>query len=310
MVVNYQLLIFCQYALCWFLGGCFGVAVKRFAFAQSVIIGSEAWRNDFQLQISINTFSMRRNFQEIPGVNRNRKYDKSQETINCIAIDDDNFSLSILDKYCEKLPCICLNSIFDNPLEALNYLKVHQPDLVFLDISMPEISGISIARKLQGKSMVIFTTSHKDFAHEGFDLDAVDFLVKPFDFDRFYQAIAKAREHRDFLRLKAMVEADHEYIIIKEDYQNVKVKLSDILFIEALDNYVKIHTLKKTYLTLKNLKAMANNLNSRNFMRVHKSYIVALDRIDFFSRDQIHINGNVIPIGRTFSKRFKEEISN
>lgn len=253
---------------------------------------------------------MRRNFQEIPGVNRNRKYDKSQETINCIAIDDDNFSLSILDKYCEKLPCICLNSIFDNPLEALNYLKVHQPDLVFLDISMPEISGISIARKLQGKSMVIFTTSHKDFAHEGFDLDAVDFLVKPFDFDRFYQAIAKAREHRDFLRLKAMVEADHEYIIIKEDYQNVKVKLSDILFIEALDNYVKIHTLKKTYLTLKNLKAMANNLNSRNFMRVHKSYIVALDRIDFFSRDQIHINGNVIPIGRTFSKRFKEEISN
>jgi len=230
--------------------------------------------------------------------------------IKCIGIDDDNFSLSVLEKFCNKLPCISLESVFNNPLEALNYLRIHQPDLVFLDINMPEVSGISIARKLQGKSMVIFTTSHKDLAYEGFDLDAVDFLVKPFGFERFYQAIAKAKEHREFLKLKAMVEADHEYIIIKEDYQNVKVKLSDILFIEALDNYVKIHTHKKTYLTLKNLKAMDRDLKTRNFLRVHKSYIVALDRIDYFSRGHIHIDGSVIPVGRTFVKKFLNEVRN
>lgn len=249
---------------------------------------------------------MRSNYMAV----RNDQQVNCQIPIKCIGIDDDDFSLGILEKFCTKLPCISLESVFKNPLEALNYFKVHQPDLVFLDINMPEVSGISIARKLQGKSMVIFTTSHKDFAHEGFDLDAVDFLVKPFGFDRFYQAIVKAKEHREFLKLKAMVEADHEYIIIKEDYQNVKLKLSDILFIEALDNYVKIHTPKKTYLTLKNLKAMDEDLKSRNFMRVHKSYIVALDRIDYFSRDQIHINGSVIPVGRTFVKKFMNEVRN
>lgn len=243
-------------------------------------------------------------------VAQNGQHDNCHVPIKCIGIDDDDFSLSVLEKYCDKLPCIYLESVFNNPLEALNYLRIHQPDVVFLDINMPEVSGISIARKLQGKSMVIFTTSHKDFAHEGFELDAVDFLVKPFGFDRFYQAIVKAKEHRDFLKLKAMVETNHEYIIIKEDYQNVKVKLSDILFIEALDNYVKIHTHHKTYLTLKNLKAMDIDLKSRNFMRVHKSYIVALDRIDYFSREQIHINGSVIPVGRTFVKKFMNEVRN
>jgi DNA-binding LytR/AlgR family response regulator len=107
-----------------------------------------------------------------------------------------------------------------------------------------------------------------------------------------------------------LVDENRDYIIIKEDYQNVKINLSDILFIEALDNYVKIHTPERTYLTLKNLKTMDYHLNSKNFMRVHKSYIVALDQIDYFSCDQIHINGSVIPIGRTFAKKFRNEIKN
>ena len=228
--------------------------------------------------------------------------------LTCIAIDDDRFSLSVLEKHCSKTPFISLKEVFDNPLEALNHLKNNQPDLVFLDINMPEISGISIARKLRGMSMVIFTTSHRDFAQEGFDLDAIDFLLKPIEFGRFYQAVVKAKEHKDFRDLKELVEGDHDYIIIKEDYQNVKINLSDILFIEALDNYVKIHTTKRTYMTLRNLKSMANYLESKKFIRVHKSFIVALNHIDYFSRDQIHINNSVIPIGRTFMKKFRKEI--
>jgi len=253
---------------------------------------------------------MKRELQLKSKVDYNGNNRKPLAPLSCITIDDDSFSLSVLEKHCSKLPFLALKEVFDNPLEALNHLKNNQPDLVFLDINMPEVSGISIARKLQGQSMVIFTTSHKNFAHEGFELDAVDFLLKPIEFDRFYQAISKAKEHKDFLELKEKVEADYDYIIIKEDYQNVKIKLSDILFIEALDNYVKIHTTQKTYMTLRNLKSMAGHLCSRNFMRVHKSYIVSLNHIDYFSRDQIHINNSVIPIGRTFMKKFREEIQN
>jgi DNA-binding LytR/AlgR family response regulator len=251
--------------------------------------------------------------RDVGGKLRERSNEADTNTsipLNCIAIDDDNLSLSILKRYCEKLPFLVLNEVFDNPLEALNHLKNNQPDLVFLDINMPEVSGICIAQRLKGQSMVIFTTSHKHFAHEGFNLNAIDFLIKPFEFDRFYQAVEKAKDYRYFLKLKGLVGENHDYIIIKEDYQNVKVNLSDILFIEALDNYVKIHTSKRTFLTLKNLKTMDYYLNSKNFMRVHKSYIVALDQIDYFSRDQIHINGSVIPIGRTFAKKFRNEIKN
>lgn len=244
-----------------------------------------------------------------PGFN-NIKTTQKNNALQCIAIDDDELSLAILKRYCNKLPDISLNEVFNNPMEALVHLKNSKPDLVFLDIDMPEISGISIARKLKGQSMIIFTTSYKDFALEGFALDAIDFLLKPFDFERFYHAVAKAREYHEFQNLKQNREKEHDYIIIKEDYQNVKVNLSDILYIEALDNYVKIHTRHRTYLTLKNLKAMADSLNSKNFMRVHKSYIVSLNQIDHFSRDYIHINGSVIPIGRTFVKKFMQEIKN
>lgn len=234
---------------------------------------------------------------------------KASDVLQCIAIDDDAFSLRVLSQYCSKLPSVSLNATFTNPLEALGLLKNNRPDLVFLDINMPEVSGLTIARKLKGETMIIFTTSHKDFATEGFDLNVIDFLLKPYEFDRFYQGVVKAREHREFQKLKEQIEGRQEkYIIIKEDYQNVKVRLSDILYIEALDNYVKIHTPQRTYMTLKNLKTMADYLDNKNFMRIHKSYIVALDQIDYFSRDKIHINGAVIPIGRTFVKKFMSEI--
>lgn len=235
---------------------------------------------------------------------------QASDALHCIAIDDDAFSLRVLSQYCNKLPSISLNETYTNPLEALSHFKNNRPDLVFLDINMPEVSGITIARKLKGETMIIFTTSHKDFATEGFELNVIDFLLKPYAFDRFYQAVVKAREHREFQKLKEQVEGKQQekYIIIKEDYQNVKVRLSDILYIEALDNYVKIHTPQRTYLTLRNLKTMAEHLDHQNFMRVHKSYIVALDKIDYFSRDKIHINGAVVPIGRTFVKKFMDGI--
>ena len=224
-------------------------------------------------------------------------------TLNCVAIDDDNMALAILKKYCGKIPCINLAATFSDPMDGLAHLKHNQPDIIFLDINMPGLSGLSIAQKASVKSEIIFTTAYKDYAFEGFQLNAADYLLKPIEFDLFYQAISKARDRIAIERLKQESFKDDEFIIVKVDYKNVKIRLSQILFIEALDNYVKIHTTKKTYITLQNLKAIGAKLSSQDFLRVHKSFIVSLPRIDFFTKDQIHIQTHQIPIGRAFSKK-------
>lgn len=224
-------------------------------------------------------------------------------TLNCVAIDDDNMALSILKKYCEKIPCINLSATFSDPMDGLAHLNRHQPDIIFLDINMPGLSGLSIAQKASSKSEIIFTTAHKDYAFEGFQLNAADYLLKPIDFDLFYQAVSKARDRIALERIKQETFRNDEFIIVKVDYKNVKIRLGQILFIEALDNYVKIYTTKKTYITLQNLKSIGEILCPDDFLRVHKSYIVSLSRIDFFTKDHIHIQNHIIPIGRTFSKK-------
>ncbi|WP_044117949.1 LytR/AlgR family response regulator transcription factor [Alkaliflexus imshenetskii] len=225
--------------------------------------------------------------------------------LNCTAIDDDILSLAILKKHCSKVPCIELNAAFTSPTEGITHLKSNKPDIVFLDINMPGMSGISIARELDEHIVIIFTTAHKDFAFEGFQLNAADYLLKPIDFDRFYQAVCKARDRVELEKIKHDHYHDEDgYIIIKADYKKIKINLSHILYIEALDNYVKIHTQKKTYVTLQNLKSIGEQLDEKNFMRVHKSYIVSLPVIDYFSREHIHINGLTIPVGRAYAKNF------
>ncbi|TCO09813.1 LytR/AlgR family response regulator transcription factor [Natronoflexus pectinivorans] len=227
----------------------------------------------------------------------------------CIAIDDDNLSLSILEKFCKKISFIELTEAFNNPWDALVHLKNNKPDIIFLDIGMPEISGLAIAREFSNESMIIFTTSYKHYAFDGFELNITDYLLKPYGFKRFQQAVCKAREIIEYKKLKQqIINGSQEYIVVKSEYKNIKIETSEILFIEALDNYAKIHTKERSHITHQNLKYLGKKLDSHEFIRVHKSFIVAVSKIDFFSRESIHINSTNIPIGRTYLNKFKEHI--
>jgi len=224
--------------------------------------------------------------------------------IECIAIDDEQFALDTLAKHCVDVPFLNLVATFSDPYEAICYLKSHNPDLIFLDIQMPDISGINIAKDLQNKPMVIFTTAHSRYALDGFNLNALDYLLKPFDFQRFFKAVEKAKERFEFQTLHKSLKENNEFIIIKVEYKNVKVFISDILYIEALDNYSKIYTYQKKILTLQNLRGLESILPENGFIRVHKSYIASISKISHFTREQVVIADKILPVGRTYSESF------
>jgi DNA-binding LytR/AlgR family response regulator len=224
--------------------------------------------------------------------------------INCIAIDDEQFALDTLAKHCEAVSYLNLAATFCDPIEAQNYLKTNSPDLIFLDIQMPHLSGIQIAKELNNDPIFIFTTAHSRYAVDGFNLNALDYLLKPFDFNRFLQSVEKAKE---LIYLQSLSKANlqnNDFITIKVEYKNVKVYLSDIVYIEALDNYSKIHTLQKKILTLQNLRALQALLPENKFIRIHKSYIVSKDKINHYTREKIRIDDKSLPVGRAYAEQF------
>ncbi|MFW6248958.1 MAG: LytR/AlgR family response regulator transcription factor, partial [Bacteroidota bacterium] len=168
------------------------------------------------------------------------------------------------------------------------------------------------AERIKEHSMVIFTTAYKEYAIDAFDLNALDYLVKPFNRERFYNAVCKADEIKIAKEIREKQPRQSQdwdkSIVIKAEYKNIKLQLSDILFIEALDNYVKIHTPERTYVTLQNLKSISEVLDQKRFMRVHRSFIISLPKVDQYNSSKIHINGNEIPIGRTFLPEFRKSI--
>jgi DNA-binding LytR/AlgR family response regulator len=224
--------------------------------------------------------------------------------IKCIAIDDEQFALSLLEKYCLEVSCLDLVAIFSDPYEAINYLKSQTPDLIFLDIQMPGISGVKIAKDVQNKPMVIFTTAHSSYALEGFDLNVIDFLLKPFDFGRFMKAVEKVKEKFNLQNISKSLQTKNEYIIIKVEYKNVKILISDILYIEALDNYSKIFTIQKTHLTLQNLRKITSLLPENEFIRIHKSFIAAKSKISIYTREKVILGEKTLPVGRVYTENF------
>lgn len=227
--------------------------------------------------------------------------------IKCIAIDDEPFGLKIIENYCDKIPQIQLLSTFNNAIEALHFLKNQSVNLVFLDIKMPDISGIEIATQLPNSSFVIFTTAYAEYAVESYKLNAIDYLLKPFDFERFYTAVKKAKK---IITPKNQIQNKEEvFITLKIEYKNVNIFINDIFYLESMDNYVKIHTSKQTYMPQMSLKrALSIILEKTKIVRVHKSYAVVLSKIEFYTHKEITINNNKIPIGRSYLKSFLEEV--
>lgn len=226
--------------------------------------------------------------------------------ITCIAIDDEPLALQLILQYCEKIPFLKLEKTFTNPDEAIDFLKENSVDLLFLDIQMPDITGIQLYRNLDKKPMVIFTTAYKDYAVDGFNVDAIDYLLKPFEYDRFLKAVYKAKEYLEFLTSQDL---QLNSLYIKVNYEMMKINLKDIDLIEALDDYIKIHIKPSPVLTLMTLKTMQEKLPSKEFVRVHRSYIVPLHKVEKFNKNKLLVAGKEIPIGSSYSDVYDRLIS-
>lgn len=223
--------------------------------------------------------------------------------LTCVALDDEPLALQIIAQYCGSIDFINLQKVFTNPDEAKIYIEQNQVDILFLDIQMPDINGIQFYKSLSKKPVLIFTTAFKDYAAEGFNIDAVDYLLKPYSNERFLKAIQKAKEYIEFLSAQDL---QYNSIFVKCNNEMVKINLKNIEYIEALDDYIKIYIKPYPVLTLMTLKGVMEKLPAQLFARVHRSYIVPLNRIEKFSRNKIQIAGKEIPIGSSYADVYEK----
>jgi len=222
----------------------------------------------------------------------------------CVIIDDEPIALKVIKEHLEKLNQIeCIDS-YTKPLEAIKILNDQKVDLLILDINMPGISGIEFLKSLSNPPKVIFTTAYRNFAVDAFELDALDYLVKPISFERFLKAVNKFFKQTDDHK-KIQVNLPNDYIILKADKKNYKIKLTDILFIESLDNYVKVNTSKFSIICYESLSKLEKELGD-DFIRIHRSYIINITKIDVFTSSYIEINDRRLTIGRNY----KEDVGN
>jgi len=223
--------------------------------------------------------------------------------IKAIALDDEPPALEIIETFCMRAGNIELVKTFTKTSEAFSYLGKFPVDLIFLDINMPSLSGIEFYKSIPQKAMVIFTTSYSEYAVESYELNAVDYLLKPFTFKRFEQAVQKASEYYRFTTQQET--PDEKYLLLRVDYSLIKILLDDILFIEGLDNYLKIHLHdQKPVIVRMTMKALQEKLPAAGFIRVHRSYTVALARIEAVRNKMIYIGSEEIPVGTSYEESF------
>lgn len=219
-----------------------------------------------------------------------------------------------MTEYVNKVPFLELIKACGSPIEALGILQQTPVDLLFLDVQMPEITGISFLKSLHKKPQVILTTAYSEYALEGYELDVADYLLKPITFDRFLKAVDKVSQRLTAAAPSTVMASDKpvepgaDYIFVKDGTKLVKVRWADILYIEGLKDYVTIHTKQQKVVSLQRLKVMEEQLPADRFMRVHNSFIVALHAIDVVHKDKVQIGEHQIPVGETYKKDFREYI--
>ncbi len=229
--------------------------------------------------------------------------------IYAIALDDEPPALEVLQSFCDQIDGIELKKTFTRSDEALKYLKKYPTDLLFLDINMPSISGIDFFKKVPHKISVIFTTAYSEYAVEGFTLNATDYLLKPFSFSRFEQAVEKAKIQLE--KEQKNTAADSQFLFIRADYSLIKIPVTEILFIEGLDDYLKIHIRnQKTVVARMTMKSILEKLPTDAFFRVHRSFIVSLSKIDRVKSKIVYIGAEEIPISATYETAFLTLLEN
>jgi len=229
--------------------------------------------------------------------------------INSIIIDDEPLARKGLKEYIADVDFLQLTGEFDNPLKAADIVSEGQVQLLFLDIQMPKITGLDFFKTLQHAPPVIFTTAYPQYALEGFNLNALDYLVKPISFDRFLQAALKAKEYYE-LRTKnnSIPEASGKYFFIKSDSKLVKIFFDDILFVEAVQNYVNIYTADKKHITYLTFKSVEEYLPVNDFIKTHKSYIVPIKKVESIESNEVKIGTHHIPISRNLKDDVMEKL--
>ena len=218
--------------------------------------------------------------------------------IKCVAIDDEPLALQLIKAYIEKTPSLQLVQVFEDAVSAAEFLQMHPIDLLFADIQMPDFNGLDLLRALESKPMIIFTTAHRKFAFEGFELQAIDYLLKPVSFDRFTKAVAKAEEYYKF---KNSAASNEEYLYVYSEYKLIKIDLNEIEFIESLEDYIRIHlTSGEPILSLMPIKRVLQRLPPEKFQRVHRSYIVSVNKIKGVNNKRVILAAAQVPVSDSY----------
>ena len=225
--------------------------------------------------------------------------------MNCIIVDDDDASRSALAQLAKQVDNLVVVRSCSTSVEAMNVLKKESVDLLFLDIEMPEMSGMELLKALDDRPQVIFTTSHKEYAIDAFEMNVVDYLVKPVTLPRFLKAVAKAKDNET----KDQVSTGQEYFFIKKDSVLNKVPIKDILWIEALGDYITVHTKDQRFVLHATLKSVESKLPADKFVRVHRSFIIQIDNVKKVEDTTIYINDTSIPVGALYKDNFIKRLN-
>ena len=237
--------------------------------------------------------------------------------MKCVIIDDEPLAVELLKDFVSKIDSLELVNTFNNAIDAVSFINQTNVDLIFLDIQMPHFSGIEFLNTIEKKPLLIFTTAYSDYAVEGFNLGAVDYLVKPIPFHRFLKSVVRAQQIHNPAAVTptadvaiATPEIDQDFMFVRAEYENVKLNFSDILFIEGLKDYVKIYTTDHKYtLTLISLIKLENLLSSKGFSRIHRSYIINIKHVKSIQKNKVLISDKRIPISESYKNAFFERIN-
>ncbi|MEN8126081.1 MAG: LytTR family DNA-binding domain-containing protein [Bacteroidota bacterium] len=235
------------------------------------------------------------------------------KTIHCLIVDDEPIAREILENHLQKIDAIQVISTCKNAIEAFNAINSNKIDLIFLDINMPEISGLSFARSINKNIKIIFTTAYREYAVDGFDLKAVDYLLKPISFERLLQAVNKYLNENINLITDNKEDLIHDksnFIFVRSDRKMIKIDFSEINYIESLGDYLKIYLNEKKIITRETITSIEAKLPKNDFLRIHRSYIISIDKIESFTNEFVELNKKAIPISRSYKKDVIQRLDN
>ncbi len=225
------------------------------------------------------------------------------KNISCLIVDDELIAREVIETHLKKIPNVKIIASCGNAIEAFSYIRNNSIDLIFLDINMPEISGISFAKSINKDIKIIFTTAYRDYAVEGFELQAVDYLLKPISFNRLLKAINNYFEIYSEQKNTVIENTNrHDFMFVRSDRRMIKIDFNAIIYVESYSDYIKIHLADKTIITRETISAIEAKLPVKNFIRIHRSYIISINNIVSFTNEEIIINKKSLPISRSYKK--------